>query len=178
MDKHKETQRCIDCTNYLGNEDCASPKHSAVEPTSFENRCSDFKRKPKFTVESATIRTFETGATRDTDQDKLNYVKALSPIVIDCYINYLGRHRKQPGGSMRDWDNWKSGIPKDVYLESQDRHHRAVWKLHQGFPAHDNYGPVTLKDSLCGVIFNAMGFLHEILKEEMEPCAGDNTCEP
>jgi len=112
------------------------------------------------------MRKFDSGATRDTDIDKPNYVKALSPIVIDCYVEYIGKHRKQADGSLRNWDNWKQGMPIDVYVEGEDRHHRAVWKLHQGFPAYDNHGPVTMKDSLCGVIFNAMGHLHELLKAE------------
>lgn len=114
------------------------------------------------------IRTFETGATRDTTTNKLNYVKALSPIVMQRYVEYLGEHRTQSDGTQRDWDNWKQGIPQQVYLEGEDRHHRAVWKLIQGFPAFDNYGPVTLEDSLCGVLFNAMGMLHEILKEKQK----------
>jgi len=112
------------------------------------------------------IRQFESGATRDTDVGKLNYIRALSPIVLQYYVEYLGGHRTQPDGSMRDWDNWKRGMDKQIYLEGQDRHHRAVWLLSQGFPASDNHGQVTMKDSLCGVIFNAMGMLHEILKEE------------
>ena len=42
----------------------------------------------------------------------------------------------------------------------------AVWLLHNGFPACDNHGPVTLEDSICGIIFNAMGYLFELLKEK------------
>ena len=110
------------------------------------------------------MREFDSGATRDIVEDKLNYVKALSPIVLQRYVKYLGEHRTQADGTKRDWDNWKKGIPQDVYLEGEDRHHRAVWKLLQGYPAFDNHGPVTLEDSLCGVLFNAMGMLHEILK--------------
>lgn len=112
------------------------------------------------------IRTFPTGATRDTDANKPNYIKALSPIVLQFYAEYLGKHRTLPDGSMRDWDNWKSGLPKEVCLESLGRHEMAVWLLMQGFPAKDNHGPVTLTDSLCGVIFNASCILHEILVEE------------
>ena len=114
------------------------------------------------------MREFETGATRDVVDDKLNYIKALSPIVMQCYVQYLGDHRIQADGNKRDWDNWKKGIPKETYLEGEDRHHRAVWKLLQGYPAFDNHGPVTLEDSLCGVIFNSMGLLHEIIKGQIE----------
>ena len=114
------------------------------------------------------IRTFDTGAIRDTVDGKLNYIRTLSPLVMERYVKYIGEHRVQPDGSLRDWGNWKKGVPQEVYLEGQDRHHRAVWKLIQGYPAFDNHGPVTLQDSLCGVLFNAIGMLHDILEEELE----------
>lgn len=114
------------------------------------------------------IRQFDTGATRDTDVNKPSYIKALSPIVLQNYVEYLGRHRLQSDGNLRNWDNWKNGIPQDVYLDGLGRHEMAVWLLCHGFPASDNHGLVTLKDSLCGVIFNAQGMLHEILKEEQQ----------
>lgn len=113
------------------------------------------------------IRKFESGATRDTDADKLNYIKALSPTVLQYYVGYLGKHRTQSDGNLRDWDNWKKGIDKQTYLESLERHKMAVWLLHQGYPASDNHGPVTLEDSLAGIIFNASGWLHEILEEKL-----------
>ncbi len=112
------------------------------------------------------VRKFDTGATRDTTEGKLDYRKALSPIVLQRYVQYLDAHRKQPDGSMRDFDNWKQGIPIEAYFEGLGRHDMAVWLLHDGFPAEDNHGPVTLEDSLCAIIFNATGWLHEILKRE------------
>ncbi len=110
------------------------------------------------------MRTFSTGATRDTVKGKLSYVKALSPVALQRYVQYLSNHRLQTDGSIRDFDNWKKGIEQDVYLDGLGRHEMAVWLLCQGYPASDNHGPVTLEDSICGVIFNAMGMLHEILK--------------
>ena len=115
---------------------------------------------------SNETRTFNSGATRDTTEGKLSYVKALSPIVLQRYVQYLDVHRKQSNGSMREFDNWKQGIPKEAYLDGSGRHFIAVWLLEHGFSASDNHGPVTLEDSLCGIIFNAMGRLHELLKEK------------
>lgn len=112
------------------------------------------------------IRTFDTGATRDTAKGKLSYVKALSPIVLQRYVQYLDAHRKQPDGSLRDFDNWKKGIPEETYLDGLGRHFVAAWLLAQGFPAEDNHGPVTLEDTLCAIIFGASGWLHELLKKE------------
>jgi hypothetical protein len=116
------------------------------------------------------IRQFETGATRDSDDhpEKPNYYAALSPIVLREYVKYLGRHRTMADGTKRNWDNWKSGIPIDVYMEGLMRHTMAVWLIQQGFKSYDNHGEVTLKDSLNGVLFNTIGHLHEILKAEVE----------
>ncbi len=114
------------------------------------------------------MREFKTGATRDTVEGKLSYVKALSPIVLQQYVQYLDVHRKQSDGSMREFDNWKQGIPKEAYLDGLGRHFVAVWLLEHGFPASDNHGSVTLEDSLCGIIFNAMGWLHELLKTDVQ----------
>lgn len=113
------------------------------------------------------IRAFETGATRDTLGEKLSYVKGLSPIVLRRYMQYLGKHRTLSDGSKREFDNWKKGIPLETYLDSLMRHIMAIWLLEQGFTEKDNHGPVDIQESLCGVIFNSMGMLHEILKKEV-----------
>ena len=116
--------------------------------------------------DSGKIRQYSSGATRDTDVGKLSYVKALSPIVLQRYVQYLDAHRKQSDGSMREFDNWKNGIPEDTYLDGIGRHFVAAWLLAQGYPASDNHGPVNLQDTLCAIIFGASGWLHEILKKE------------
>lgn len=113
------------------------------------------------------IRTFDTGATRDTVTGKLSYVKALSPIVLQRYVQYLDAHRKQPDGSMREFDNWKKGIPEEAYLDGLGRHHIAAWLLAQGYSAEDNHGPVNLEDTLCAIIFGASGWLHELLEKKL-----------
>jgi len=113
------------------------------------------------------MKTFEGGATRSAEgPDRPDYRKALSPIVLQGYVEYLGRHRLQADGSLRDWDNWKAGVPLDRYLGGLGRHDMNVWLLMHGFPAEDDNGPVTLLDSLYGVIFNSMGMIHEILRRE------------
>ena len=113
-------------------------------------------------------RVFESGASKDTAEDKPSYMKALDPAVLRCYVEYLGRHRDMPDGSKRDWDNWKKGIPMDVHLDSMLRHVWAVWLLRHGYGAADNHGPVTLSDSLCGIMFAVNGMLYEMLQDEKE----------
>lgn len=113
------------------------------------------------------IRTFDTGATRDTTQGKLDYVKALSPIVLRRYVQYLDKHRLQPDGNMRDFDNWKKGIPQETYHSSLGRHFFDAWLLTEGYATEDNHGPVKIEDALCAQLFNIMGRLHEILRAKM-----------
>ncbi len=114
----------------------------------------------------AAMQKFETGATRTGDAGKLNYVRALSPIVLERYVQYLNSHRKQADGTMREFDNWKKGIPTDRYLEGLGRHFISAWMLAQGYSAEDERGPVTLEDTLCAIIFGASGWLHEIIKDK------------
>lgn len=109
------------------------------------------------------IRQFDTGATRDVETDKLDYEGFLSPIVLERYAQYMHKHRLQPDGSMRDSDNWQKGIPKNVYMKSGSRHYMDWWKEHRGYKSRDG-----VEDALCALIFNAMGYLFETLKEVKE----------
>lgn len=114
------------------------------------------------------MRKFETGATRNKSENKLAYSRFLSPEVIHRYCQYLHKHRRQKDGSLRDPDNWKKGIPEDVYLESLLRHNIDVWRLCYGMEVldPDTNKRVDLEDLLCAVMFNSMGFLYEILKRK------------
>lgn len=114
------------------------------------------------------IRTFKTGATRDADDGKLDYEAFLSPLALRAFAQYMHQHRLQPDGKLRPGDNWQRGIPIDAYMKSQWRHHVDCWLLHRGHKITDpkTGQPVTMKDALCAVIFNAFGHLHELLKNE------------
>ena len=105
-----------------------------------------------------TMREFGTGATRDGLEGKLDYEGFLSPIVLERYAQYLDHHRVQADGNLRDSDNWQGGMPRSVYMKSLMRHVLDVWKEHRGYESREG-----LEDALCGVIFNAMGYLFEIL---------------
>ena len=106
------------------------------------------------------MRTFESGATRDSDDDKLDFEGFLSPLVIECYAEYMHHHRKQADGALRPSDNWQKGMSKTVYAKSLWRHFFDWWKEHRGYPSREG-----IIYALCGVLFNASGYLHEILKE-------------
>lgn len=108
------------------------------------------------------IRKFETGATRDNDQDKFDYEGFLSPLVIERFGQYMHKHRLQSDGNLRDSDNWQRGIPKDSYIKSGLRHIIDLWLLHRGYDSREP----DIEEAICGVIFNMQGYLHEILKEK------------
>jgi len=118
------------------------------------------------------IRVYETGATRDTDEGKLDYEGFLSPLVLERYAEYLHKHRRQSDGQMRDSDNWQKGIPLETYMKSAWRHFIAWWKGHRGIPPVDKGIPPVdgIEDALCGLIFNIMGYLHELLKKRYKLC--------
>lgn len=113
--------------------------------------------------EVGKIRTFGTGATRDTDDDKPDYEGFLSPLVITRYGVYMTKHRRQKDGSLRDSDNWQKGIPLNVYMKSGFRHFMDVWKEHRGIKTQDG-----IEESLCALLFNVSGYLHEHLKSKVE----------
>lgn len=105
------------------------------------------------------MRQYESGATRDTDTDKLDYEGFLSPLVLEEYARYMHKHRIQADGNLRDSDNWQKGIPKEDYMKSMWRHFMDVFKNHRGVPADED-----IKTALCAVLFNASGYLHEAMK--------------
>lgn len=107
------------------------------------------------------MRTFETGATRDTEDDKPDLEAALSPMVLQRYAEYIMSHRKQPDGSIRKDDNWQKGMPLDSFMKSGWRHFHDWWLEHRGGESRDG-----IEDALCALIFNAHGYLFEILKED------------
>jgi len=106
------------------------------------------------------MREFKTGATRDVAEGKLDYHRFLCPFVLQRYCEYLQKHQKQADGKMREGDNWKKGIPIDVYMASLTRHFVEVW---QGWQEGD-----ISDEALSALLFNAMGMMHELLKEERD----------
>lgn len=82
-------------------------------------------------------------------------------MVMQRYFEYMHKHRIQPDGELRDSDNWQRGIPKDAYMKSGWRHFMDWWMEHRGHESRDD-----IEEALCALIFNAMGYLHEHLKNE------------
>ena len=108
------------------------------------------------------MRTFDTGATRDTINKKLQLAGYLSPLVLKRFGEYMLKHQLLPDGTQRASDNWKRGIPKAVYLDSLIRHVLDIWLEHEGEPSRDG-----LEEALMGALFNIQGYAHEHLKASL-----------
>ncbi len=107
------------------------------------------------------IREFATGANRDQDMTKFDYEGFLSPLALARFAAYMHKNRKMSDGNTRASDNWQRGIPVASYMKSLWRHLMTVWSHHRQCPESDCED---LEEALCGVIFNAQGYLHEHLK--------------
>ena len=109
------------------------------------------------------MRKFKSGSTRDSDESKYDYEGFLSPLVIERFGEYMHKNRKQADGKLRDSDNWQKGIPQEAYMKSGWRHFFAWWKAHRGYKTEED-----IEDSICALIFNAQGYLHERLTERLK----------
>lgn len=112
------------------------------------------------------MRTFGTGATRDSEDGKIDPEGSISPLVIARYSEYMRKHCRQSDGSFRSCDNWQKGMPVEAYMKSMWRHMLDVWLHHRGFATLSRS---SIADALCGVLFNASGYLHETEKHQPAP---------
>ena len=107
------------------------------------------------------MRKFDTGATRDTDEGKLDYEGFLSPVVLRRFCEYMNRHRVQADGQVRASDNWQKGIPVDEYFKSLARHFFELWEMRRV----DGDSPEAVEKA-CAIMFNIQGYLFECLRED------------
>lgn len=110
-------------------------------------------------------RTFSSGATRDSDDGKLDFEGFLSPLALRAFAEYMHANRVQTDGNVRASDNWQKGIPLDAYMKSMWRHFFAVWSTYRdviGFEGGE-YEDIQITN-LCALLFNVQGMLHEMVK--------------
>ena len=112
------------------------------------------------------MREWKTGATRDEDDTKPDYEGFYSPLVVEEFGRYMNKHRIQADGEARDSDNWQQlfGTPGEhraVCIKSMWRHFLDLWLFHRNCNGRE-----TIKEALCGLIFNAQAYLFSILIEE------------
>lgn len=115
-----------------------------------------------------SVRTFESGATRSQDALRDDPEGYLSPLVVDRFCQYMTKHRIQPDGGVRDSDNWQKGMPQETYIKGLWRHFLHLWTRHRGYPVRDPKAATDMEEDLCAILFNAQGYLHELLKSK--PC--------
>ena len=127
------------------------------------------------TKDDGVLRSFGTGATRDTSEGKLDFEGFLSPFVLRQFARYMNMNRLQSDGALRDSDNWQKGIPMTAYMKSLYRHFEEMWYTYRLMEMMSEH-PVTMPreeqiefiGAICGAMFNVMGYLHEWLKLEPE----------
>lgn len=97
------------------------------------------------------VRHFDSGAIRDLDDEKEDYVECLSWSAMRRFGLYMKSKEKQYGPG-----NWKKGIPIKEYEKSLFRH---VQKYFANKYEGANIEPET--DHLAGIFFNLQGLIHE-----------------
>jgi hypothetical protein len=116
-------------------------------------------------TDSGKLRTFATGATRDTAENKSEPWGFTSALVEKRFCEYMHKHRQQSDGELRESDNWKKGIPLDAYRHSLSRHIQDLRLILEGFPSQARED--SLEEVLCSMLFNVQGMLHEVIKKRM-----------
>ena len=107
------------------------------------------------------VRTFLTGATRDTDEGKLDYEGFIAPEVWQRFAEYMHVHRIQSDGNLRASDNWQKGIPQEELMKSACRHFMDWWILHRRQPLDHT----VLENTLCALLFNVQAYLLAVLHD-------------
>ena len=97
------------------------------------------------------IRKFETGAIRDSEIEKEDYIETISWTAFKRYAQYMtGKKAKYGAG------NFKKGIPIESYERSLVRH------LQKYLENKHEDGVVEVgEDHLSAMIFNIFGIMHE-----------------
>lgn len=97
------------------------------------------------------ITQFSTGAIRDTQEGKEDYVETVSWTALKRYAQYMtGKKTKYGVG------NFKKGIPIENYEQSLARH------VQKYFANKYEKGDVeTDQDHLSAIVFNVFGIMHE-----------------
>jgi hypothetical protein len=128
---------------------------------SYDNYGSKYAQAVK---DSGNLRTFHTGATRDTSKTKLDPFGFISPLALHRFSEYMHKHRLQSDGQLRDSDNWKKGMPAMEYVRSLIRHVFDFWLVTSGLKPRFDPKVEDPQEIACAILFNVQGFLHETLQ--------------
>ena len=96
-------------------------------------------------------RTFESGAIRDNDESKEDYIETISWRAMKRYAQYMTGKKKKYGSG-----NFKKGIPIESYEQSLMRHvEKYLENKYEGGTVEVN------EDHLSAMVFNIFGIMHE-----------------
>lgn len=126
-------------------------------------------KRPVVVKEDLSPRVLPTGATRSADTGRYDPEAFLSPIVIERLCEFMAKNQVLADGSRREGDNWQKGMPLAVYMKGLWRHFLHLWTRHRGYSVQDKHASPDIEEDLCAVIFNAQGYLFEILKDKRKP---------
>lgn len=124
--------------------------------------------------DNGVTRQFETGASRDTGEGKLDFEGFLSHEVLVEFAKYMHENRSMADGSVRDSDNWQKGMPLEVYMKSAWRHFVEWWSLHRV----DQRGSEAQIRALCAMMFNVQGYMLEALRANRRASEGTRERRP
>lgn len=101
--------------------------------------------------ETKEVRQFSTGAIRDKNNNKENFIESFSWLALKCVAKYMGIKALKYGPG-----NWIKGIPPQEYLQSALRHfEKLISEWEYGISEeHDNHA--------AAIFFNIQGFIHEM----------------
>ena len=102
------------------------------------------------------VRKFKSGAIRDNDQDKEDYIETISWTAFKRYAEYMTGKKKKYGTG-----NFKKGIPIESYEQSLVRHLQKYLAN-----KYENGQDEVLEDHLSAMVFNLFGIMHEIERIE------------
>jgi hypothetical protein len=102
-------------------------------------------------METNQVRTFASGAIRDKDDNKEDYIETISWTALKRYAQYMTGKKKKYGAG-----NFKKGIDISSYEQSLIRHIQKYLenKYEQGIVE-------TQEDHLSACVFNIFGIIHE-----------------
>jgi hypothetical protein len=98
------------------------------------------------------ITQFSTGAIRDTQDGKEDYIETISWSALKRYAQYMTSKKSKYGSG-----NFKKGIPIDNYEKSLVRH---VQKYLEN--KYEDGQVENEEDHLSAIVFNVFGIMHEL----------------
>lgn len=97
------------------------------------------------------VRTFKSGAIRDLDDSKEDYIETISWRAMKRYAQYMTKQKSKYGAG-----NFKKGIPVESYEQSLLRHvQKYLENKYEGGDVEVDF------DHLSAMMFNIVGIMHE-----------------